>query len=257
MNNFALYHQKSTPGPLLSIVIPTYNERQNIRLLISRLEGAFRLIPHEILVVDDASPDGTAQVVEELKGHYHNLRLLIRRGEKGLGGALRAGYDAAKGEVILSVDADLSFPPDDLPRLYRLLGESYDLVIGSRHSTGSEYEARNLSGRIRRSASSFENAVLRFFFRLPFHDFFANCRAIRKSLWDHLDLEEDSSFFLAEMIISASRARARVIETPVAFMDRKFGSTKINHALEIPKSFGRVIRFCLTRLFRRQGQLSF
>ena len=111
---------------MLSIIIPTYNERENIPMLIRKLEG----LPsrHEIIVVDDNSPDGTAQAVESLNNP--SVRL-IKRKEKGLSGAIVAGVSAAKGENIMVMDADLSHPPELVPEFLSKL-KDHDLVIGKR-----------------------------------------------------------------------------------------------------------------------------
>src|SRR6266568_1932719 len=114
----------------LSIILPTYNERENVRIFIPQLAEKFAEIPFEIVVVDDSSPDGTGEEVLKLAEKIPNVRLLVRKEKNGIGSALRNGYDNAKNDVILSADADLSFSPDDLMKLYdKMTNEGYDVVI--------------------------------------------------------------------------------------------------------------------------------
>ncbi len=128
------------PKPSLPIVLPTYNEKDNIKILIPRIEETFKHINHEIIVVDDNSPDGTARVPEELNEKYGNIRVIAREGKEGIGVAIREGYNNAHNSIILSSDSDLSFLSSDMYRLYEKVQEGYDFVWGSKlyhpdHST--------------------------------------------------------------------------------------------------------------------------
>ncbi|MBI4132342.1 MAG: glycosyltransferase [Candidatus Sungbacteria bacterium] len=231
-------------SPALSIVIPTYNERENARRFIPALAEHFREIDHEIIVVDDNSPDGTAAVVRELCGRY-SVELLVRHDRRGFGSALCEGYDRARGEMILSIDVDGSYPPPDALRVYRALAAGQDLVVGSRHSAGSLFAAPTLELKMRRFSSAWENRLIRWLTGIPLHDFTANCRAIRRSLWESLALEEASSFLLIAMVLLGARRGARIAEVPVTFAERPHGRTKINHFVEIPRAFVRTIRYVL------------
>src|SRR4029077_16965323 len=93
----------------LSVVVPTYNERENITLLLPRLMATFAGVKCEILVVADSSPDGTGEAVLAIAGEFSNVKLLARKAKNGIGGALRQGYDSAEHDIILSCDADLPF----------------------------------------------------------------------------------------------------------------------------------------------------
>ncbi len=133
--------------PSLSIVLPTYNEKDNINILIPRIEETFNHINHEIIVVDDSSPDGTAWVSEELNKKYGNIRVIVREKKEGIGAAIREGYNNANNSIILSSDSDLSFLPSDMHRLYEKVQEGYDFVWGSKYSKGSFYEPETLEGK--------------------------------------------------------------------------------------------------------------
>src|SRR5262245_37958158 len=119
----------STP-PTLSIVLPTYEERDNLAELIPNVEAAFQDTSIEIIVVDDNSTDGTGELLAGFATRYGNLRTIVRPALLGIGSALREGYNAARGEYILSSDSDQSFTVEDMVRLYRKIQEGYDLVTG-------------------------------------------------------------------------------------------------------------------------------
>lgn len=227
----------------LSIVLPTYNERENVGIFIPRLAETFKDVPHEIIVVDDNSPDGTAEVVRSLQKQFFNLRLLVRSGKLGVGSALRYGYNAAEGNIILSSDADLAFQPADLLKLYRAVAGGYDLAIGSRHSSASGRDIPTLVGRFRYAVSRLGNRFLRLVFGIPLDDFSMNCRAIRRDLWSSLHSRENSNFFFFEMAFLTKAKGAKIIGVPVTFTDRKFGASKINLLVEIPKAFLKMIVF--------------
>ena len=231
----------------LSIVLPTYNEKENIKVFIPLLEKKFSGITHEILVVDDSSPDGTGETVMELSQRFPNVRLFVRKEKKGIGSALRYGYNQARYDIILSSDADLSLSADDLMKVYKKVGDGYDLVIGSRHSPESFYEKRRLAIALKYIVSRLGNFALYNLFRIPVRDFSINCRAIRKSAWQTLDTREDTNFFLFEMIFLAKQKGFRIGEVPVTFSDRKYGASKINHAIEVPKAFYKMMVFLLRR----------
>ena len=121
-------------GLAVSIILPTYNERGNIELLVPLIAESFAGVAHEIIVVDDNSPDGTAEVVASQQARIPTLRLLRRPGREGLGAALREAYDAARGELILSSDSDGTFAPAAMRKLYEACTPDVDLVVGVRHA---------------------------------------------------------------------------------------------------------------------------
>ena len=237
----------SVEHPTLSIVLPTYNERENIQLFVPELASAFDDISREVLVVDDSSPDGTGEEVLALRERFPELRLITRREKTGIGSALRAGYHAASNDVILSSDTDLSFRAADLRLLYDAIVAGADLAIGSRHTARETYETPSFAIWLKFAVSRSGNALLKMIFRIPVHDFSANCRAIRRTLWERLDTKENTNFFLFEMILLAKRRGGRIVEIPVTFLDRRYGQSKINHIVEIPKAFGKMLVFFLTR----------
>jgi len=232
--------------PSVSIVIPTYNERENIALFVPLLEKEFSGVPHEILVVDDSSPDGTGEEVLKLALQIPRLKLITRKEKTGIGSALRHGYNNAESDIILSSDSDLSFSTEDLMKLYqRIADDGYDVAIGSRHSADSAYETPRPGIALKYAISRGGNWLLYTLFRIPVKDFSANCRVIRRETWKSLRSQENTNFFLFEMIFLAHRSGARICEVPVTFLDRKYGISKINHGAEIFKAFCKMLLFLL------------
>lgn len=216
------------------IVIPTYNERENIARLITALFEQFERMPHEmhVLVVDDSSPDGTADVVRDLEKAHSNLHLIT--GHKvGLGAAYIRGMTHAlrelRAEAVMEMDADLSHKPEDVPLLMANIEHGADFVIGSRYVPGgtipSEWSA------IRRANSLFGNIVARYvagMYRV--RDCTAGFRAIRGSLLRDIDLSRlrvQGYAFQVTLLHSAIVLGAKVVEVPVDFVDRTHGDSKL------------------------------
>ena len=229
--------------PALSIVLPTYDERDNLAELIPNVEAAFRGTPIEIIVVDDNSTDGTAELLAGFTTRFDNLRTIVRPALLGIGSALREGYNAARGEYILSSDSDQSFTVDDMVRLYRKIQEGYDLVTGFRHGAGALYESRAWATRAKHLVSKLGNLVVRTVSRIPVRDFSANFRVIRRDRWVQLDTRENTNALLVEMIVKARRKGFRMAEIPVSFYERKFGRSKLNLWREAPKFLIRFVRY--------------
>ena len=221
----------------MSIILPTYNEKKNIGILIPRIEEEFKNVRHEIIVVDDNSPDHTANVVLELNDKYGNIRLDRRTVKSGIGAALRHGYNYATGTFILSSDSDLSFSTADMLRLYNKINEGFDLVIGCRHGIkGSYYDMKGFRTSIKGFISRFGNCVLRLLSGINISDFSANFRAIRKEKWEKLCIEQNTNIMLIEMIIKAKYHGMKITQVPVSFKDRLYGKSKLNLFIEIPKA---------------------
>jgi len=137
---------------VLSIVIPTYNERDNIPVLFKRISESLRGVEYEVVVVDDNSPDGTADLVSELRSVYPNVKVVRRAGKLGLSSAVLDGIKHACGDVIAVMDADLQHPPEVLPVMYGEILKGADVVIASRYirggSVGSWSFLRKLISRV-------------------------------------------------------------------------------------------------------------
>ncbi len=235
--------------PSLSIVLPTYNEKDNIKILIPEIEETFKHVNHEIIVVDDSSPDGTARISEELNKKYGNIKVIIREKKEGIGAAIREGYNNAGNSIIISSDSDLSFTLPDMYRLYAKIQEGYDLVLGNRHSKISFYELTTLKVKIKGWISKNGNKFLRLMTGLNINDFSANFRAIRKDVWEQINTKEKTNTLLLEMILKCKYGGLRVTEIPVTFKDRIHGESKLNLGTEAPKFLFKMIKYVLMYRF--------
>lgn len=220
----------------LSIILPTYNERKNIGIIIDKIEDIFKDIKYEIIVVDDDSPDDTGKLALELNRKYGNIKLITRLNKSGIGSALRVGYAHAQGDIILSSDADLSFPVEDMPKLLNSIKSGNDLVLGCRHSIlGSSYEIKGVRTAIKGFISKIGNVTLNVLSGTGVHDFSANFRAIRRTAWNQLEIKENTNVMLFETIIKAKYKGMKIAEIPVSFNDRIYGKSKLKLSTEIPK----------------------
>jgi len=216
------------------LVIPTYNERGNIGRLIDALQAVFESLRHDmhILVVDDNSPDGTAEVVRRHQRRYSNLHLL--QGEKsGLGAAyirgMRHALDALRADALFEMDADFSHNPSDVPRLVTALEQGADFVIGSRYVRGGSIPRE--WGLHRRLNSRFGNIVARHLAGISrVRDCTAGFRAIRANVIRQIDLQGfgvQGYAFQITLLHAAVVGGARVVELPVNFVDRTEGESKL------------------------------
>lgn len=235
--------------PSLSIIIPTYNERENIKILIPEIEKTFGHVNHEIIVVDDNSPDGTAKASEELNKKYGNIRVIVRKKKEGIGAAIREGYNSARNSIILSSDSDLSFTLSDTYRLYEKIQEGYDLVWGSKYSIGSFYEPATWQGRVKKWVSKNGNRIIRIATGIKANDFTANLRAIKKDAWEQIDTQENTNTFLMEMILKCKYGGLKVTEVPVTFNARVYGESKMRLSVEAPKFIIKMIKYVLMYRF--------
>lgn len=210
------------------IVVPTYNERENLPELIQRLEGLG--LGLHALVVDDNSPDGTGQLAEELASQRPWLSVLRRPGKAGLGTAYVAGFRHALEtgyEAIGEMDADLSHDPAYLPSMVRAL-EGADLVLGSRYCPGGG--VRNwgpLRRLISRGGSLYSQLVL----GVGVRDLTGGFKLFRRQVLENIGLDTVRSngySFQIEMTYRTLRRGYRVVEVPIVFVDRRVGKSKLS-----------------------------
>ncbi len=213
------------------VISPTYNERKNVQSLIEQV-----LVPnpdYHLLVVDDNSPDGTAEKIKELQNSYPNLHLEERPGKAGLGTAYLFGFNWALDrdyEAIVQMDADLSHDPKDVPRLVSEL-KNHDLIIGSRYVEGISV----VNWPIRRLILSYgANLYSRLITGMPIKDGTGGFKAWRGSLLEKIELNKVRSqgySFQIEMNFRAWRKEARIKEESIIFVDRTIGESKMSKAI--------------------------
>lgn len=218
--------------PRVLIITPTYNERENLPELTA---GVFAELPEaNLLVVDDASPDGTGEVADEMAARDSRVHVMHREGKQGLGTAYLAGFAWAieRGyDYVLQMDADLSHDPCFLPDFLRALDEGADLAIGSRNIPGGGVEGW---GPVRHFISKGGSLYSRAILGLGVRDLTSGYKAFRRTLLQSIDLEDVSSrgySFQIEVTYRAILRRFRVVEVPIMFVDRRAGQSKMSGSI--------------------------
>ena len=239
------------------VIIPTYNEKENIEKIIRAvfaLEKCFH-----ILVIDDGSPDGTANIVKSLIESDFRDRLFImeRQGKLGLGTAYIAGFKwgLEKGyDYIFEMDADFSHAPSDLPRLYSACAdEGYDLAIGSRYISGVNVVNWPI-GRV--LMSYFASKYVRFVTGFKVHDTTAGFKCYKRRVLETIDLDSirfEGYAFQIEMKFTTYKCGFKIKEVPVIFVNRVEGVSKMNSGIFGEAFFG-VIRLRLDGWFKKYPQ---
>jgi dolichol-phosphate mannosyltransferase len=213
------------------VVIPTYNEAESIGALVEQVLAADRQL--EALVVDDGSPDGTADIVAKAMAGEPRLHLLERTAKEGLGAAYRAGFrwGLARGyHALVEIDADFSHPPDRLPALLQALEEA-DLSIGSRYVPGGRTVGWS---PVRKAISKLGNAYVRLVIGLPVRDATAGYRAFRSEVLRALAVESSESngyCFQIELAHRAWQEGFQIAEVPITFTERVAGSSKMHRRI--------------------------
>jgi len=214
------------------IVVPTYNERDNVAEVVDRFLAA---APEaELLFVDDNSPDGTGAVLDELAAANPRVHVLHRAGKLGLGTAYLDGFrwGLARGfEYLLEMDADFSHDPRYLPDLLRLAREGADVVVGSRYVAGGGTENWGITRKlISRGGSLYARTIL----GVKVRDLTAGFILWKRKALEAIDLgsvKSNGYSFQIEMKYRALRAGLRVVETPIVFVDRRVGQSKMSRAI--------------------------
>ena len=226
MNSPAADSPSQPDGPvLLTVVVPTYNERGNVGPLTAALFEALGDTPVEVLVVDDASPDGTGDVVAQLARDDPRVRLIRRERKQGLAGAVFAGADDARGTYVCVMDADFSHDPAHLPGMLAKAEEGYDVVIGSRFAPGAGFGQQPAARRV---ASVLANGWARAVLRLPQRDVLTGYVLCRRELLTEMGPRHSAGGFKWLMEMLASNRDARTYEWPIVFLARRSGSSKAN-----------------------------
>ena len=209
-------------------MLPTYNEAENLPRLVAAIRELG--LGLTLVVVDDASPDGTGRLAGELAEGRTDLTVVARQGPRGFGEALTEGFLTARAlgaTAVLTMDCDFSHDPKDVPRLLAAL-DGADMVIGSRYTAGGQLRAWPL---YRRLLSAAANTFVRVLFGLPAHDCTSGFRAYRPELLDGIPwegLHSPGYSFLVEVLYWATRKPGvRIREVPIVFSERELGKSKM------------------------------
>ncbi len=219
----------------ITIVIPTYNEAENLPRLVSAL-FTLPIEPVKLIIVDDNSPDGTGQIAEELScSHPGRIMVIHRPGKMGLGTAYVSGFLRAlesEAQAVAQMDADFSHPPELLPKLIEAL-ESCDIAMGSRYVPGGAVDMRWPLWR--KGLSGFGNYYARVILRLPIRDATGGYRLWRRAALEKLPLTQVRSngyAFQVEMAYIAHRLGFTFREIPFYFADRRWGQSKMSFRIQ-------------------------
>lgn len=213
----------------VAIILPTYCEAENISDIICTIQNL--KLNSTLVVIDDSSPDGTQNIVRGLKENYKNIILLNRPSKMGLGTAIRDGFRfllslSKPPKYIITMDADYSHNPDDIPKLLKLAEEGYDLVIGSRYCEKGKVKGWKLS---RLLISKIANKITGMLIKLPLNDFTSGFRCYSKEYIKKAlpRLHSETYEIQIETVRQARLQNSKIGEIPIVFENRKKGKSKL------------------------------
>lgn len=240
----------TTTGPAW-LVLPTYNEAENLAAFVAAVRDKLPASAH-VLIVDDNSPDGTGEIADRLAEEDETVSVLHRPNKEGLGPAYIAGFRralAGGAGLVLEMDSDFSHDPAYLPRLLEA-AERADLVIGSRYVAGggvSEW------GALRRAISRGGSAYARFVLGLEVHDLTGGFKCFRREVLEAIDLDRVQAHgyaFQVELTYRVIQQGFRVLEVPIVFRDRRAGASKMDRSIVVEAAW----RVPMLRFGRRPGK---
>jgi dolichol-phosphate mannosyltransferase len=208
----------------ISVIIPTYNEGENLPAVINSLANALSKYDYELIVVDDKGTDNTAEIIKKLSEEYSNLRLVARPNKMGLGSAYKDGFKASSGKIIVEIDADMSHSPEELGKLIEALNYS-DISIGSRYIPGGKIVGWKWHRKLISKGANFLAKIL----GLPVRDATSGFRAYKQEAFGEIISRSRSKGFdfQVEVLYIAKKLGLKVIEIPVTFTDRQIGKSKL------------------------------
>ncbi|MEM7012895.1 MAG: glycosyltransferase family 2 protein [Verrucomicrobiota bacterium] len=206
------------PDPQISILLPVYNEAENIRPVVEEIVGTELGLDYEIIAVDDGSTDGTAEELEKLAGELPQLRVVLFRANRGQTAAFDAGFREARGEIIVTMDSDGQNDPADIPRMVAMLEDGYDCVAGWRKDRQDGFLLRTFPSRI-------ANFIIRAVTRTKVHDLGCSLRVYRVAIAKELRLYGEMHRFIA---VLCEDVGAKVGECVVNHRPRGAGKSKYN-----------------------------
>jgi len=230
--------QSEINNNMLSLVLPTFNECENIPQVISKLEEALSGATFEIIVVDDNSPDGTAQIAQALNTKYGNIKVCERSGKLGLSSAVLYGFRNANGNILAVMDADMQHPPEILREMYLKIAHGFDLVIASRYAKGGGIRNWKVTRIIFSKGATLIAHIL-----LPrsrrVKDVMSGCFMVRKGNLENSSLNPIGFKILLEILCKC--AFKNITEVPYVFTNRRNGKSNLS---------SKVINHYIVQLYR-------
>src|SRR6478736_1840390 len=238
----------TTEGPAtgLSIFFPAYNDSGTIAsLVITALRTARKLTPdHEVIVINDGSKDGTADILNELASIYPQVRVVHHEVNRGYGGALRSGFATATRELVFYTDGDAQYDPAEMEALWRRFDPGVDLVNGYKISRSDPLH-RIVIGRV-------YHHLVKTLFRLKVRDVDCDFRMMRKSIFDKVHLEKNSGVICLEMMKKITDGGFRIAEVPVHHYHRAYGKSQFFNFKRLFKTGIDVLRLWFALVIRRE-----
>jgi dolichol-phosphate mannosyltransferase len=234
----------------LSVVVPTFNEKENIQILVPRILEVFKKndINGEIVIVEDPSTDGSAEVLRSLESRHSAVRVIFREPPGSLSKAWHEGFLAASKAHVVCIDADLCHDPAVFPEMLSKM-EAFDLVIGSRYlnSTVSKMEDKSLLAIL---CSRFGQISSRLVFGFKETDTSHSFRLFKKEMFNRIaaKLDQEGNVYLIQFLYEAEKAGAKVTEIPIVYGKRIYGETKLKVTKETVRYFKFVAHTLLQRL---------
>ena len=216
---------------LLSIVVPAFNEEENIASVVERIEKSVD-IGHELIVVNDHSFDSTPLIIKELSAKFPNLRPLDNLNDKGFANAVRFGFTQAKGELVVPVMADLCDDLNTLKAMINKINQGYDLVCGSRYIKGG---ARLGGSKVKRFLSAFAGWSLYYLLGIPTHDIANAFKMYRKEVIKSINIEAKGFEISMEIPLKAYYAGFKITELPTVWKEREKGKSSFKIFKLIPQ----------------------
>lgn len=225
---------RTESGPRITLIVPAYNEGENILHLFLEVEKEIR-IPHESIVIVDSDTDNTLYKKDEIISRFGNVRFVKNRFGPGVINAFKTGFEEARTEYVVPIMADLSDTPETVNRMYEKGQEGYDLIIASRYMDGGE----KIGGPwLKRVLSKIANLSLYALSGIPTHDMTNAFIMHRKAILDNMEIESTGGFEVTmELIAKAYIQGARICEIPTINRDRKAGKSKFRLAAWIASYF--------------------
>ena len=212
----------------VSVILPTYNEKDNVLPLILDIQNQLNNQEYEIIVVDDDSPDGTWKIVQKLREKDEKIYLIRRRGKSGLTSAISDGIDSAKGNVVVWMDTDFSMPPEKIKDLLEKIDDGYDISIASRYVPGGGTVI------LEKSQDSLLPAILSFIMNFTIQklldssikDYTSGFVAVRKEVLEDIRLRGDYGEYFIDFVYRAIKRGYKIIEIPYICKARVYGVSK-------------------------------
>ena len=230
--------------PKISIIVPTYNEVDNVEDLILGLRDVLKDVEYEVVVVDDNSPDGTYYAVKQIAERDSRILPIMRQTKSGLASAIIHGYKASDGKLVVMMDSDLSHRPEDLPVLLEAVKES-DIVIGSRYVEGGAVFGMSA---YRKLASRVSIGISKMMLGLPYEDTTSGFAVFRRGVLDYVEPKLEPAGFKLLLEVLVKCPEAEVAEVPITFVNRRMGESKFG-----PEEVWKFLQLCY-RLRRGRGE---